>query len=85
MENCYYSLIRHSQDGLMIGWIPDLPGITATGAVEEDIMHSLWDDARVLLDKMINKGLPPPKPTPVEDLPLGDHRGRYRRLLLVFS
>jgi len=28
-------------------------------------------------------GLAPPKSMPVEDLPLGDYRGRYRRLLLV--
>jgi hypothetical protein len=85
MENCYYSLIRRAQDGLMVGWIPDLPGIMASGMQEDDIVRELSKGARALLDKMIGKGLLPPKPSSAGELPLGDPRGRYRRLLLVFS
>ena len=85
MENCYYSLIRRAQDGLMVGWIPDLPGVTASGLVEDDVIRDLSRGARALLEKMIDKGLAPPKPSPSGELPLGDHFGRYRRLLLVFG
>jgi hypothetical protein len=69
----------------MIGWIPDLPGISASGMLEDDIIRELSKGARALLDTMIDKGMPPPKPSEAGELPLGDHRGRYRRLLLVFS
>jgi predicted RNase H-like HicB family nuclease len=85
MESCYYSLIRRARDGQMVGWIPDLPGITASSQVEDDVIRELTQAARVLLAKMIDKGLSLPKPSPSGELPLGDHFGRYRRLLLVFS
>ena len=69
----------------MVGWIPDLPGVTAAGLVEDDVIRELSRAARALLEKITDKGLPLPKPSPAGELPLGDHIGRYRRLLLVFS
>ena len=85
MEHCYYSLIRRAFDGLLVGWIPDLPGVMASSMLEEDIKRDLSRGARELLDKMTSKGLPLPKPSPADELPLGDRAGRYRRLLLVLT
>ena len=85
MEHCYYSLIRRALDGVLVGWIPDLPGVTASSMLEEEITRELARGARELLDKMTSKGLPLPKPSPADALPIGDRVGRYRRLLLVLT
>ncbi len=85
MENCYYSLLRRAQDGRIVGWIPDLPGITASGQAEDDVIRQLSREARTLIEKITTKGLPLPKSSPAGELPLGDHFGRYRRLLLVLG
>ena len=83
MDASYYSLIRHVPDGQYVGWVPDLPGVVASGVSEAEIIYRLSRDARELLDKIVAKGLPLPKPSTADDLPLGDQRGPYRRLLLV--
>ena len=82
MTASYYSLIRHAQDGHYVGWVPDLPGVMASGVSEAEIVYRLSRGARELLDKIVAKGLPLPRPSTADDLPLGDHRGRYRRLML---
>jgi predicted RNase H-like HicB family nuclease len=82
MDTSYYSLIRHAQDGQYVGWMPDLPGVTASGVSEAEIIYRLSRDARQLLDRIVAKGLPLPRPSGADELPLGDPRGRYRRLLL---
>lgn len=83
--DAYYSLIRRTQDGQFVGWVPDLPGVTASGVSEAEIVYRLSRDARELLDKIIAKGLPLPAPSATDALPLGDRHGLYRRLLLVLS
>jgi hypothetical protein len=85
MDACYYSLIRRTADGLIVGWIPDLPGVTATGVAEEEILRQLSRDARELLRTMIGKGMTLPTPSPADTLPLGDRQGLYRRLLLILG
>lgn len=85
MDASYYSLIRHAQDGHYVGWVPDLPGVVASGVSEAEIIYRLSRDARELLDKIVAKGLPLPRPTAADELPLGDQRGRYRRLLLILG
>ena len=83
--DAYYSLIRRAQDGQFIGWVPDLPGVVASGVSEAEIVYRLSRDARQLLDKIVAKGLPLPAPCAADALPLGDRHGLYRRLLLVLS
>lgn len=85
MDTSYYLLIRRTADGLLVGWIPDLPGITASGVAEDEILRRLSCDARKLLCRMIAKRLPPPAPSPPDELPLGDRHGLYRRLLLILT
>jgi len=85
MDTCYYSLIRHTQDGQYVGWVPDLPGVKASGVSEAEIIYRLSRDARELLDRIVAKGLPLPTPSAADALPLGDRRGLYRRLLLVLG
>jgi predicted RNase H-like HicB family nuclease len=82
MDSSYYSLMRHTEDGQYMGWMPDLPGVVASGASEAEIIYRLSRDARELLDKMIAKGLPLPRPSSTDELPLGDRHGLFRRLLL---
>jgi predicted RNase H-like HicB family nuclease len=85
MDACYYSLIRRAPDAQLVGWIPDLPGVTASGTAEEDILRDLSRVARALLAKILSKGLAPPEPSQAVELPLADHVGRYRRMLLILS
>jgi predicted RNase H-like HicB family nuclease len=83
--DAYYSLIRHTQDGQYAGWVPDLPGVVASGVSEAEIVYRLSRDARQLVDKIVAKGLPLPAPSAADALPLGDRHGPYRRLLLVLG
>jgi predicted RNase H-like HicB family nuclease len=85
MDACYYSLIRRTQDGQFVGWVPDLPGVTASGVSEAETIYRLSREARELLDKIVAKGLPLPAPSAADTMPLGDHRGPYRRLLLILG
>ena len=83
MSTCYYSLIRRGLDGRVSGWIPDLPGVLADGTSEDAVIRDLSANARACLQRIAAKALPVPPATSADDLPLGDHLGRYRRLLLV--
>lgn len=85
MDTCYYALVRKAQDGRFVAWVPDLPGVTAAGPSEDEVVRELSRSARELLRVMLIKGLPPPATSPVDKLPLGDHAGRYRRLLLILT
>jgi predicted RNase H-like HicB family nuclease len=85
MDACYYSLIRRARDGRFVAWIPDIPGITAVGPDEDQVIRELSRSARECLHKIVRKGLPPPATSPADDLPLGDHIGLYRRVLLILS
>ncbi|MEI6204842.1 MAG: hypothetical protein WCP68_23085 [Enhydrobacter sp.] len=83
MSDCYYSLIRRGLNGRVFGWIPDLPGVLADGTSEEAVIRDLSANARECLGRIVAKALPVPPATSGDDLPRGDHVGRYRRLLLV--
>jgi hypothetical protein len=85
MEVRYYSLIRNTREGMLVGWVPDLPGVTASGLAEDDVLRELVRGAKELLGKMACKGLPRPRSSPPDALPLGDRNGVYRRLLLVLG
>ena len=85
MDACYYSLIRRTNDGDFVGWVPDLPGVMASGVSEAEIIYRLSRDARELLDRIVAKGMPLPEPSTADALPQGDHVGLYRRLLLVLG
>lgn len=85
MGTCYYSLIRKADDGRFVAWSPDLPGVTAAGNSEDEVLHEISRSAHELLQKILSKGLLLPATSPVDKLPLGDRAGRYRRLLLVLS
>ena len=83
--DAYYSLIRRTPDGQFVGWVPDLPGVGASGVSEAEIVYRLSRDARELVDRIVAKGLPLPRPSAADALPLGDRHGLYRRLLLVLG
>lgn len=85
MEASYVSLIRRTPEGDFVGWVPDLPGIMASGTSEAEILYRLARDGRALLDRIVAKGLPPPAPSPADALPLGDRHGPYRRQPLVLD
>ena len=85
MHDCYYSLIRRTADGAFVGWLPDLPGVMASGASEAEVIYRLSRDARELLDRIVARGLPLPAASAADSLPLGDRNGLYRRLLLVLG
>jgi predicted RNase H-like HicB family nuclease len=85
MDACYYSLIRKATDGQFVAWIPDLPGVTAISPNEDEVLRELSENARECVHKIVGKGLPLPAASPVDELPLGDRIGRYRRVLLILS
>jgi predicted RNase H-like HicB family nuclease len=85
MEACYYSLIRQTREGEFVGWVPDLPGVMASGSTDDIVLRQLSADARTLLHKIAGRGLRRPSCSPADAFPLGDRNGPYRRILLVLS
>ena len=85
MSLSYYSLIRRTHDGCLVGWVPDLPGVQACGQLEDEIVRELSRLARELIARIASRGLSLPRPSLTDSLPLGDRQGRYRRLLLVIA
>jgi predicted RNase H-like HicB family nuclease len=79
----YYSLIRRTSEGGFVACIPDLPGITAAGLYEDEVLREVSQGARECLCKIAIKGLLTPKATSPDELPIGDRVGLYRRVLLL--
>lgn len=85
MDVCYYSLIWRAGDGRIVGSVPDLPGVTACGFSEAEMLRDLSRTAQEHLRDRNARGLPPPAATPPDALTHDDGAGVYRRLLLILS
>jgi predicted RNase H-like HicB family nuclease len=86
MDACYYSIIERGGDGHFHGWVPDLPGVTADGGTEKEVVDRLFREVRNCLRNLILTGTPLPVPRPAEELPIGDSATcEIRRLLLVVT
>ncbi|WP_421997698.1 type II toxin-antitoxin system HicB family antitoxin [Reyranella sp.] len=83
MDACYYALIDRSEDGDFSGWIPDLPGVAASGQTEGEVLRRLSGRARDCLHEMVLTGSPLPQGRALEALP--QEPDTYRRLLLIMS
>ena len=84
MDTCYYSIIGRSADGSFAAWVPDLPGVTADGATEEEVLQRIFRSARECLHNLVLTGQPLPAARPVDELPPRDQH-EFRRLLLIIS
>lgn len=84
MDTCYFSIIERTEDGSFTAWVPDLPGVTADGATEEEVLQRVFRNARECLRNLIVTGQSPPEARPLEELPQRDRR-EFRRLLLIIS
>ena len=82
-DPCYYALIDVDDGGGFSGWIPDLPGVVASGPTEHDVYHRLFGRARECLHDMIVTGQPLPVARGLEELP--QEPTIYRRLLFIIS
>ena len=85
LDACYYSLIERADDGRFIGWVPDLPGATASGSTEDEVVHQLSESTRQRLHDLLMSGQQPPPARPAEQLPMSDGRQEIRRLLLIIG
>jgi predicted RNase H-like HicB family nuclease len=85
MDACYYSIIERAEDGHFWGWVPDLPGVTADGLTEQEVLDRLVRGVRECLRDLIVTGQPVPQPSPAEALPRRDGARELRRLLLIIS
>ncbi len=85
MDACYYSLIRRTEDGRVVAWVPDLPGIAATGSRQDEVIRELSRSAREYLHEISDMGLPLPAARPPDELPYDDPVSRCRRLLLILG
>lgn len=85
LDVCYYSLIERADDGRFVGWVPDLPGATASGRTEDEVVHQLSENTRQHLHDLLMSGRPPPPARPAEQLPASDGRQEIRRLLLIIG
>ncbi|MDP2332453.1 MAG: type II toxin-antitoxin system HicB family antitoxin [Reyranella sp.] len=85
LDACYYSLIERAEDGRFLGWIPDLPGATASGRTEDEVVQQLSQSARQQLHDLLMSGQPPPPARPVDALPPSEGRREVRRLLLIIG
>ena len=84
MDTCYFSIIERTDDGGFSAWVPDLPGVTAYAATEDEVLRHVFRNARECLRNLIVTGQPLPAARPLDELPRGDGRA-FRRLLLVIS
>ena len=84
MDTCYFSIIERTDDGSFTAWVPDLPGVSADGATEEEVLQRVFGNARECLRNLIVTGQPLPEARPLDELPQRDHR-EFRRLLLIIS
>ena len=85
LDGCYYSLIERAEDGRFLGWIPDLPGATASGRTEDEVVQQLSQNARQQLHEFLMSGRPAPAARPVDALPSSEGRREVRRLLLIIG
>jgi predicted RNase H-like HicB family nuclease len=84
-DACYYSIIERDDDGQFVGWIPDLPGVTAEGATEAEVLRTLAATARQCLRDLLMSGEPLPSARPAGELPPTVGARGHRRLLLIIS
>ena len=84
MDTSYFSIIERADDGSFTAWVPDLPGVTADGASEEEVLQRVFRSARECLRNLVVAGQPLPKARPLEELPQRRER-EFRHLLLVIS
>ncbi len=84
MDTCYYSFIRRLPDGSFVGWVPDLPGVRASGITEDAVVRLLSRDARDFLHDLVIKGMPLPVPGTGGETVRGEGAPE-RRLLLILS
>jgi predicted RNase H-like HicB family nuclease len=84
MDTSYFSIIERADDGSFTAWVPDLPGVTADGATEEEVLQRVFRNARECLRHLIVIGQPLPEARPLEELPQR-HEREFRRLLLIIS
>ncbi len=84
MDTNYFSIIERADDGSFTAWVPDLPGVTADGATEEEVLQRVFRNARECLRNLIVTGQPLPEARPLEELPQ-HHEREFRRLLLIIS
>jgi predicted RNase H-like HicB family nuclease len=82
MDTCYYSIIERTEQGGFAAWVPDLPGVTAGGTTEEEVLRGVFRGARERLRSLVMSGTPLPRARPMEELPHSQH---VRRLLLILS
>lgn len=85
MDASYYSIIERGEDGHFWGWVPDLPGVSADGLTEKEVVDRLLSSVRECLRNLIVTGEPVPRPRPSEELPRRDGARELRRLLLIIS
>lgn len=86
MDTCYYAIIERSDDGSFAARVPDLPGVSASGQTEDEVVRRVFNDARECLRNLIVSGQPMPAARPVDELPPDRGGWRHvRRLLLVIS
>jgi predicted RNase H-like HicB family nuclease len=80
-----YSIIERTGDGHFHGWIPDLPGVTADGVTEKEIIDRLFREVRDCLRNLILTGASVPRPRPIDEPPASAAVRKVRRLLLVID
>ena len=85
LDACYYSLIERADDGRFVGWVPDLPGATASGQTEDEVLQQLSRNTRERLHDLLMSGQQPPPARPVDALPSSEGRREVRRLLLIIG
>ena len=82
---CYYSIIERDGDGHFVGQIPDLPGLSAAGLTEDEVIKQLSQIARQRLHEMIMMALPFPEPSPITGHLDGKKERWCRPVLLIIE
>ena len=85
MDASYYSVVERAADGRFVAWVPDLPGISISGATEDEVIRTLSQTIRQCVRDMIIDGRPVPKARAADELPGATPGRRLHRLLLIIG
>jgi hypothetical protein len=85
MSASYYALIRRHDNGRLSAWVPDIPDVTASGSIEEEVIRELTRSARRHLQEADNKGVPRPVARRLDQLMTNEVEDHHRCVLLVLT
>jgi len=68
MSHFYVAVLEVNSEGEIFVFVPDLPGVTAAGATEQDALNFAIEFANDYVRDLVEHGHPVPRPRSVTDI-----------------